>query len=84
MKVMVTATQTTKMPWMKRVRANRAVARRLAARTARASSESRVVVGTWVTRWWRRWSRRQTQGFLRYRFGGRALRRRCAHGPGEG
>lgn len=45
MKVMVTATQTTKMPWMRRVRANRAVARRLAARTARASSESRVVVG---------------------------------------
>ena len=44
MKVMVTATQTTKMPWMRRMRANRAVARRQAARTARASSESRVVV----------------------------------------
>ena len=38
----------------------------------------------WVTRWWRRWRRRQTQGFLRSRFGGRALRRRCAHGPGKG
>lgn len=32
MKVMVTATQTTKMPWMRRMRANRAVARCLAAR----------------------------------------------------
>lgn len=48
MKVMVTAIQTTKAPWMRRVWASRAVARRLAERTARASSESRVVVGAAV------------------------------------
>ena len=38
----------------------------------------------WWARWWRQWRRRQTQGFLRSRFGGHVLRRRCAHDPGKG
>ena len=38
----------------------------------------------WWARWWRQWRRRQTQGFLRSRFGGHVLRRRCAPDPGKG
>ena len=40
MKVMVTATQTTKMPWMRRVRANRAVALRPALVMERPSRDA--------------------------------------------
>ena len=60
------------------------VARSLAARTALASSESRVVVGAVGDALVETVEEAAAQGFLRSRFGGRALRRRCAHGPGKG